>query len=108
MSYYLSTKSLGSHDVKGGVEWFRSSYSGGNSQSPTSFVYWSNYLTDVEGAPLMDAQGRFIPDFVPGVSWLFNWQAARGARMDTDTTSIYLHDRWAYNRHVDIRPRRPL
>jgi TonB dependent receptor len=47
----------------------------------------------------MDAGGRFIPDFVPGVSWLFNWQAVRGAQMDTDTTSIYLHDRWAYNRH---------
>ena len=102
LSYYLSTKSLGSHDIKGGVEWFRSSYSGGNSQSPTGYVYWSNYLTDVEGKPVMDAQGRFIPDFVPGVSWLFNWQAARGAQMDTDTNSIYLHDRWAYNRHLTL------
>jgi hypothetical protein len=99
LSYFLSTKSLGSHDVKGGVEWFRSHYSGGNSQSPTSFVYWSNYLTDVEGAPITDAQGRLIPDFVPGVSWLFNWQAERGAQMNTDTTSFYVHDRWAYNRH---------
>jgi hypothetical protein len=102
VSYYLSTKSLGSHDIKGGIEWFRSSYSGGNSQSPTSYVYWSNYLTDVEGKPVMDADGRFIPDFVPGVSWLFNWQAERGARMDTDTNSIYIHDRWAYNRHLTL------
>ena len=88
VSYYLSTKSLGSHDVKGGIEWFRSSYTGGNSQSPTGYVYWSNYLTDAGGARLIDADGRFIPDLrarrVVAVQLAGRARRADGHRYDVD------------------------
>jgi hypothetical protein len=101
LSYYLSTKSTGSHDIKGGMEWFRSTNTGGNSQSPTSYVYYSNYK-QLDGQPVVDSQGRIVPDFVPGGSWLFNWIATRGARIDIDTTSFYVQDRWAASRHLTL------
>src|SRR5262249_51645567 len=40
LSYYLSTPHFGKHDLKGGVESFRTTHTGGNSQSPTSYVFF--------------------------------------------------------------------
>jgi len=40
LSYFLSTGSMGRHDLKGGFEYYKSRFKGGNSQSPTSFVYY--------------------------------------------------------------------
>jgi hypothetical protein len=93
VSYFLSTPHLGSHDLKGGFEWFRSTNAGGNSQSSTGYVFDADYLTDVEGKPVLDSAGRMIPLFVPGITQLENWLPARGARIDIKTTSLYLHDR---------------
>ncbi len=57
VSYFLSSPSIGSHDLKGGVEWFRSTNTGGNSQTSTGYVFEADYLTDDGGAPLLDSQG---------------------------------------------------
>lgn len=99
VSYFLSSPSIGSHDLKGGVEWFRSTNTGGNSQTSTGYVFESDYLTDAGGAPVLDAQGRFIPVFVPGISGLQQWLPTRGAQIDIDTTSFYLHDRLVAGKH---------
>jgi Carboxypeptidase regulatory-like domain/TonB dependent receptor/TonB-dependent Receptor Plug Domain len=93
VSYFLSTPHVGSHDLKGGFEWFRSTNTGGNSQSSTGYVFDADYLTDAEGRPVIDGTGRMIPLFVPGITQLENWLPARGARIDIKTTSLYLHDR---------------
>ena len=98
LSYFLSSGRLGSHDLKGGFEWFRSTNTGGNSQTATGFVFDSDYLA-AGGVPALDAQGRFIPVFEPGTSQLEQWLPTRGARIDIDTTSLYLHDRWTAGRH---------
>ena len=102
LSYFLSTPNLGSHDVKGGFEFFRSVNTGGNSQSPTGYVFWTDYLTDAAGAPAMDAQGRIIPRFIPGASWALQWIAARGAEIEIDTTSLYFQDRWAATKRLTL------
>jgi TonB dependent receptor len=99
MSYFLSSPRIGSHDLKGGFEWFRSTNTGGNSQSSTGYVFDADYLTDVEGHPVLDNQGRLIPLFVPGITQLENWLPARGARIDIKTTSLYLHDRMTAGKH---------
>jgi hypothetical protein len=44
LSYTLSTTSAGTHDLKGGGEYYRSSRTGGNSQSATNYVFQSDYL----------------------------------------------------------------
>jgi hypothetical protein len=94
LAYFLTSKGKGSHDIKVGGELFNSSLTGGNSQSPTSFVFEADYVTDASGAPILGADGRFIPMFVPGDTYLQQWLATRGARVDIRTTSLYLQDTW--------------
>jgi Carboxypeptidase regulatory-like domain/TonB dependent receptor/TonB-dependent Receptor Plug Domain len=99
LSYFLSTKSLGKHDIKVGFENYRSTNIGGNSQSSTNYVFYTDYLTGGDGKPAFDANGYVIPVFTPGVSQLQNWQAVRGAEVDTTTNSAYVNDKWALNAH---------
>jgi hypothetical protein len=101
LSWFASTARLGSHDVKGGVEWFQSTRTGGNSQSATGYVFQSDYLHQ-NGAITYDAQGRLVPVFTPGVSRMQQWLPTRGASIDIDTTSLYVHDRWTANRNLAL------
>ena len=107
-SYFLSSPTVGSHDLKGGVEWFRSTNTGGNSQTPTGYVFDADYLPDDGGAPALDSQGRFIPVFVPGISQLEQWLPTRGAQINIDTTSFYFHDRLDGGQALDVRRRHAL
>ena len=61
----LSSGKGGTHDLKGGFEWFRSTNTGGNSQTSTGYVFYSDYVNN-GGVPVFDGQGRLIPQFVPG------------------------------------------
>ena len=102
LSYYLSSPSAGSHDIKGGVERFQSQYTGGNSQTSTGYVFYSNYVVDAAGIPLFNPDGTLTPRFVPGTSLLYNWLAARGAGIDITTTSFYAQDQWAATRQLTL------
>jgi hypothetical protein len=94
VTYFLTTGSLGTHNLKGGGERFTSSRVGGNSQSATNYVFLSDYLI-TGGVPALDAEGRLIPLFVPGVSQVQNWLPTLGATMDITTNSFYVQDHWA-------------
>ncbi|HVL66016.1 MAG TPA: TonB-dependent receptor [Vicinamibacterales bacterium] len=94
LSYFLTTEKTGSHDIKVGGEVFNSRLTGGNSQSPTNFVFEADYLTNASGAPVLTADGRFVPLFVPGDTYLQTWLATRGAKVDIRTTSLYVQDSW--------------
>lgn len=102
-SYFASNRTLGSHDLKGGIERFTSTRVGGNSQTSTGYVFQSNFAAGADGKPLIDANGRLVPNFVPGTSRLQTWMPTRGARIDLTTTSLYLQDRitagphWGFN-----------
>jgi carboxypeptidase family protein len=94
ITHFLTTSGAGTHNLKAGGEHFTSSRVGGNSQSATNYVFQSDYLI-TGGAPTLDAQGRLIPLFVPGVSRVQNWLPTPGATMDTTTNSFYVQDHWA-------------
>ena len=64
LSYFLSTAGTGRHDLKFGGEYFTSSRTGGNSQSATGFVFFADVVA-VGGQPVLDANGRMIPNFIP-------------------------------------------
>ena len=100
LSYFLSTGKLGRHDLKGGFEHYRSRFKGGNSQSPTSFVYYADYKTNDAGDPVLDANGNLTPVFTPFGGLFLNWLAERGATLNVNTTTLYLNDRWALNDHL--------
>ncbi len=93
LSYTLSSKKTGTHDVKGGGEFYRATNRGGNSQSATNYVFQSDYLV-ANGKPVVDSAGVPIPVFTPGVSRLQNWIPTKGAVIDIDTTSLYFQDHW--------------
>ncbi|MBI2185856.1 MAG: TonB-dependent receptor [Acidobacteria bacterium] len=93
VSYLLSSRSTGSHDLKAGVESFVNTAIGGNSQSSTGYVFAADYAVQ-SGRPVIGSDGRPVPVFVPGVSQAWNFQAVRGAQLDIRTTSLYLQDRW--------------
>jgi hypothetical protein len=93
VSYTLSTKSTGTHDIKGGGEYYRSTRTGGNSQSATNYVFQSDYLVS-GGRPVYDASGVPIPVFTPGVSRIQNWLPTLGAVVNINTASLYFQDHW--------------
>ena len=101
LSYFLTTEGLGSHDIKGGFEHFKSNRTGGNSQSATGFVFDTDFLVSGED-PVYDANNRFIPVFTPGVSQLEQWIATRGANLDVRTLSFFLQDDWAISPKLTV------
>jgi outer membrane receptor protein involved in Fe transport len=86
----------GRHTTKGGYEWFRSQRTGGNSQSSTSYVFNTDWLTDAKGNPALDANGRFIPVFGPD-STVDYYPATIGATLNIDNHSLFIQDHWAIN-----------
>lgn len=96
---YSVTKA-GRHDLKGGWEWYRSTRTGGNSQSATSYVFVSDFAADANGDPLLDSNSRLIPTFVPGQSQDQHWIATRGAELNTDENSFFVQDHWAATKQL--------
>ena len=92
LNYFLASDKLGSHDIKLGGEAFRTTEIGGNSQSATNYVFYSDYATNAQGKPVYDASGRLMPVFQPGVTELLNWLPIRGATGVLNTNSIFLND----------------
>jgi hypothetical protein len=101
LSYFLSSGSMGRHDIKVGGEYFTSWRTGGNSQSSTGFVFFSDPVMS-GGTPFIDSNGRLVPTFIPGTTRINNWLPVRGAQIDLHTTSLYLNDRWTLNEHVNF------
>ena len=93
LSYFLSTGRFGRHDIKAGYENFRTTNTGGNSQSPTSFVFYADYLAE-NGVPVLDGNGRYQPIWVGGENIRVNWVATRGATLHITTQSFYVNDVW--------------
>jgi hypothetical protein len=97
----------GRHETKSGYEWFRSQRTGGNSQSPTSYVFLSDFVTDGSGAPVFDSTGKPIPMFVPGESLIQYFPAVKGAVLNVDNNSACAGP-LGHQRSVVGRPRRAL
>ena len=101
LAYLLATSRFGSHELKGGGEYFVNEGIGGNSQSSTGIVFVTDYLT-AGGAPVRDATGKPVPVFTPGVTEIWTFLAKRGAEIDITTTSVYLQDRWVATRRLTL------
>jgi hypothetical protein len=99
LSYYLSTSGLGRHDLKVGYENYRGTEIGGNSQSPTDYVFYADYATGAGGDPLLDSGGFLIPDFVSGQTGRTRYLAERNARLDITTQSMFVNDRVQLGSH---------
>ena len=101
VTWYKGTESLGSHSIKVGFERYRSTRTGGNSQSSTGYVFDVDYKVDANGDPVFDGD-RLIPVFSQFDSLIENWLPTRGARIDLSTTSFFINDNWAFNDHLSF------
>jgi hypothetical protein len=94
ISQMLSSRALGTHELKSGFEYFTSTRVGGNSQSLSGYVFQADYKVGADGRPELDANGHLIPRFVPGTSRLQTWMPLRGSSIDVTTASGYVNDHW--------------
>ncbi len=94
VSQMLSSRRLGTHELKGGFEYFVSTRVGGNSQTSTGYVFQTDYKVDASGRPALDGAGRLIPRFVPGSSRVQVWLPLRGSHIDLTTASVFAGDHW--------------
>jgi hypothetical protein len=98
-----SVTKAGRHDFKGGWEWYRSQRTGGNSQSATSYVFNTDFVTDATGNPVFDSNNHLIPIFSPDqTTYVQHFIATRGAELDSDTNSLFLQDHWVANRALSF------
>ena len=100
VSHMLSSRRTGTHEVKGGFEYFVSTRVGGNSQTSTGYVFQTDYKLDAASRPELDATGALIPRFVPGSSRVQVWQPTRGASIDLTTASLFFTDHWVASRRL--------
>jgi outer membrane receptor protein involved in Fe transport len=94
VSHMLASSGLGTHEVKGGFEYFTSTRVGGNSQSLSGYVFQTDYKLGADGAPVLDATGHLVPRFVTGSSRLQTWFPLRGSSIDVTTASGFVNDHW--------------
>ena len=101
VTWYRGTESFGSHNVKVGFESYRSTRTGGNSQTSTGYVFDADYKVDENGDPVL-VDNRLIPVFSTFDSLIENWIPSRGARIDLNTTSFFINDNWSLNEHLSF------
>jgi hypothetical protein len=94
VAHMMSSRGIGTHELKGGFEYFTSTRVGGNSQSLSGYVFQTDYKLGADGRPELDANGRLIPRFVPGTSRMQTWMPLRGSSIDVTTASLYVNDHW--------------
>jgi hypothetical protein len=89
----------GAHQVKFGYEWFRSQKIGGNTPSASGYVFQTDYLEDANGRPVLD-NGRIVPLFTPGDTFVFHFISTPGATLNIDHNSVYAQDHWVVSKNV--------
>lgn len=106
VSQYLTSPSVGRHDLKAGFEHFKSYRTGGNSQSSTGYVIATDYLS-AAGRPVVGSDGEPIPLWngnaanpTAALTRITNWIPSRGATLDINTLSLYAQDRWIASKRV--------
>lgn len=97
----FATRKIGTHDVKAGFEYYRSTRTGGNAQSATNYVFLTDYVVS-GGAPLLDASAVPVPIFQPALTQVQNWIPTVGAQLDINTSSFYVQDKWVVGPRVTL------
>lgn len=98
-SYSAGGGKLGSHDLKFGGEEFKNLRTGGNSQSSTNYVFFSDPALDANGNIIVGSDGHAIPTFIPFTfqTFLIFWDAHRGSQFESKTDALYVNDNWHLN-----------
>ncbi|MGH9456912.1 MAG: TonB-dependent receptor [Thermoanaerobaculia bacterium] len=103
-NYFLSTASLGSHSIVGGVERYSDRRFEPNNQSGSDFRVFVNGTVreggTSTGVPLMTSDGQLFPIFDHNDARTFiRWTPvfSPGSENDLTTNSVFVNDRWDLN-----------
>lgn len=97
-TYYLGTKSFGTHNLVAGYDdWFETRQSN-NYQSPTNYTIW------IYGTPATrDANGNPVFHLTPGVDQIEYFPIEfPSAGSDLTTLSFFVNDKWDLNRNFSF------
>jgi hypothetical protein len=105
-SWFLSSQSLGSHDIVLGYDSFNDIRKANNYQSGSNWIYWpTEYLTDASGKFVLDPTlNQPIPVLYGDGSSDFTLWAMLAQSLGTQfrTNSVYINDRWRLNGHFSF------
>lgn len=92
LTYFLGSKSLGTHNIVGGAERYKELLQSNNFQSASGFTLY-NFTTD----PVVQANGNVIFTLDPDDE-LANWRVDNPSLgSDLHTDSFFLNDKWDLN-----------
>ena len=102
-TYYLSTKSFGSHNIVGGYDDWQARRTSDNHQSASDFTIYDYYnRTDY---PKHDANGNALVTWNPAVRptliiWWPILESSKGT--DLTTKSVFVNDKWDFNNRLSF------
>ncbi|HEX7152102.1 MAG TPA: carboxypeptidase regulatory-like domain-containing protein [Thermoanaerobaculia bacterium] len=97
-TYYLGTRSLGSHSIVAGVDRWNEGRRLNNNQSASDFLVYLNGV-----APTRDASGRVTSVTIREGDGIGYWpvlQSSLGS--DSNTNSLFINDKWDFNDHLSF------
>lgn len=95
-SYFLSTASLGTHDIATGYNHFTDVREFNNYQSGSDFR--------VIGSSAFVRDGQIFPRWLPGTSVYIQWNPILDESKGTDfvTESVFINDKWRLNKNLSF------
>jgi outer membrane receptor for ferrienterochelin and colicin len=90
--YFLSTRSLGTHNIVAGAEHYANSHFAMNHQSGSDFLIY-NFV-----APVRQDDGSVLDTISPGSALILWWPILQDAQPnDLATNSLFVNDKWDLN-----------
>jgi outer membrane receptor protein involved in Fe transport len=105
-SWFLTSPTVGSHDIVFGYDSFNDMRQANNYQSGSNFIYWpTQYLTDAAGHYILDSTlHQPIPVVYGDGSSDFTYWAILNLSQGTNfrTNSTFVNDKWRLNNHFSF------
>lgn len=88
----------GEHELKVGLDWYESSHTAANAQTPSGmFVYFNGFLVDpTAGGSTAISNRVFVPND-PTLTFLDQWLPFFGSRTKNTIVAAYINDKWKLN-----------
>ena len=94
-TYFLGTRSLGSHSIVAGGERWHETRRANNYQSPSGYVFIARSF-----GPTRDPNGNTLMSVRGGNDYMINYRIPEPSQgSDLNTDAIYINDKWDLNSH---------
>lgn len=95
---------MGTHEIKGGYQWFQSQRNSANAQTPSNYmIYFNDFITrDANGMPTsigVANRALVVGDTSDTQTYMEWWQPITGATTKNTINSYFINDKWKLNNH---------